>query len=244
MITMKHLSKWYGSFKVLDNCSLQVKQGDVVVVCGPSGSGKSTLIKTMNGLESFQEGELTVNGIALHDARTNLPALRAKVGMVFQHFELFPHLSVMENLTLAQVQVLGRSLSDAQVRGAKLLERVGLAAQRDKHPSQLSGGQQQRVAIARALAMDPVVMLFDEPTSALDPEMVGEVLEVMVQLANEGMTMMCVTHEMGFAKRVASRVIFIDQGKILEDCASSAFFDESASRVPRAQEFLAKVLAH
>jgi glutamate/aspartate transport system ATP-binding protein len=241
---MKHLSKWYGSFKVLDNCSLQVKQGDVVVVCGPSGSGKSTLIKTMNGLESFQEGELTVNGIALHDARTNLPALRAKVGMVFQHFELFPHLSVMENLTLAQVQVLGRSLSDAQVRGAKLLERVGLAAQRDKHPSQLSGGQQQRVAIARALAMDPVVMLFDEPTSALDPEMVGEVLEVMVQLANEGMTMMCVTHEMGFAKRVASRVIFMDQGKILEDCASSAFFDESASRVPRAQEFLAKVLAH
>jgi glutamate/aspartate transport system ATP-binding protein len=241
---MKHLSKWYGSFKVLDDCSLQVKQGDVVVVCGPSGSGKSTLIKTMNGLESFQEGELTVNGIALHDARTNLPALRAKVGMVFQHFELFPHLSVMENLTLAQVQVLGRSLSDAQVRGAKLLERVGLAAQRDKHPSQLSGGQQQRVAIARALAMDPVVMLFDEPTSALDPEMVGEVLEVMVQLANEGMTMMCVTHEMGFAKRVASRVIFMDQGKILEDCASSAFFDESASRVPRAQEFLAKVLAH
>lgn len=244
MITMKHLSKWYGSFKVLDNCSLQVKQGDVVVVCGPSGSGKSTLIKTMNGLESFQEGELTVNGIALHDARTNLPALRAKVGMVFQHFELFPHLSVMENLTLAQVQVLGRSLSDAQARGVKLLERVGLAAQRDKHPSQLSGGQQQRVAIARALAMDPVVMLFDEPTSALDPEMVGEVLEVMVQLANEGMTMMCVTHEMGFAKRVASRVIFMDQGKILEDCASSAFFDESASRVPRAQEFLAKVLAH
>ncbi|MBU6292364.1 MAG: amino acid ABC transporter ATP-binding protein [Burkholderiales bacterium] len=244
MITMKHLSKWYGGFKVLDDCSLQVKQGDVVVVCGPSGSGKSTLIKTMNGLESFQEGELTVNGIALHDARTNLPALRAKVGMVFQHFELFPHLSVMENLTLAQVQVLGRSLSDAQVRGAKLLERVGLAAQRDKHPSQLSGGQQQRVAIARALAMDPVVMLFDEPTSALDPEMVGEVLEVMVQLANEGMTMMCVTHEMGFAKRVASRVIFMDQGKILEDCASSAFFDESASRVPRAQEFLAKVLAH
>jgi len=244
MITMKHLSKWYGSFKVLDDCSLQVRQGDVVVVCGPSGSGKSTLIKTMNGLESFQEGELTVNGIALHDARTNLPALRAKVGMVFQHFELFPHLSVMENLTLAQVQVLGRSLSDAQARGAKLLERVGLAAQRDKHPSQLSGGQQQRVAIARALAMDPVVMLFDEPTSALDPEMVGEVLEVMVQLANEGMTMMCVTHEMGFAKRVASRVIFMDQGKILEDCASSAFFDESASRVPRAQEFLAKVLAH
>ncbi len=244
MIEMKHLSKWYGSFKVLDDCSLQVSQGEVVVVCGPSGSGKSTLIKTINALEAFQEGELTVNGVALHDPSTDLPALRARVGMVFQHFELFPHLSVMENLTLAQVQVLGRSLSDAQTRGAKLLDRVGLAAQRDKHPSQLSGGQQQRVAIARALAMDPVVMLFDEPTSALDPEMVGEVLEVMVQLANEGMTMICVTHEMGFAKRVAHRVIFMDQGRILEDCTSSEFFDETASRVPRAQEFLAKVLAH
>jgi glutamate/aspartate transport system ATP-binding protein len=244
MIEMKHLSKWYGSFKVLDDCSLQVSQGEVVVVCGPSGSGKSTLIKTINALEVFQEGELTVNDVALHDPSTDLPALRARVGMVFQHFELFPHLSVMENLTLAQVQVLGRSLSDAQTRGAKLLDRVGLAAQRDKHPSQLSGGQQQRVAIARALAMDPVVMLFDEPTSALDPEMVGEVLEVMVQLANEGMTMMCVTHEMGFAKRVADRVIFMDQGRILEDCASSEFFDDTASRVPRAQEFLAKVLAH
>lgn len=244
MITMKHLSKWYGSFKVLDDCSLQINQGEVVVVCGPSGSGKSTLIKTMNALEAFQQGELTVNGVALHDPRTDLPALRSKVGMVFQHFELFPHLSVMENLTLAQVQVLGRSLADAQARGMKLLERVGLAAQRDKHPSQLSGGQQQRVAIARALAMDPVVMLFDEPTSALDPEMVGEVLEVMVQLANEGMTMMCVTHEMGFAKRVANRVIFMDQARVLEDCASSTFFDDTASRVPRAQEFLAKVLAH
>jgi glutamate/aspartate transport system ATP-binding protein len=244
MIEMKHLSKWYGSFKVLDDCSLQVSQGEVVVVCGPSGSGKSTLIKTINALEVFQEGELTVNDVALHDPSTDLPALRARVGMVFQHFELFPHLSVMENLTLAQVQVLGRSLSDAKTRGAKLLDRVGLAAQRDKHPPQLSGGQQQRVAIARALAMDPVVMLFDEPTSALDPEMVGEVLEVMVQLANEGMTMMCVTHEMGFAKRVADRVIFMDQGRILEDCASSEFFDDTASRVPRAQEFLAKVLAH
>jgi len=244
MIEMKHLSKWYGSFTVLNDCSLQVNQGEVVVVCGPSGSGKSTLIKTINALEAFQEGELTVNGVALHDPSTDLPELRTRVGMVFQHFELFPHLSVMENLTLAQVQVLGRSLSDAQVRGAKLLDRVGLAAQRDKHPSQLSGGQQQRVAIARALAMDPVVMLFDEPTSALDPEMVGEVLEVMVQLANEGMTMMCVTHEMGFAKRVAHRVIFMDQGRILEDCTSSEFFDETASRVPRAQEFLAKVLAH
>ena len=244
MIKMSHLSKWYGGFNVLDDCSLQVNQGEVVVVCGPSGSGKSTLIKTINGLEPFKSGELTVNGVALHDPHTDLPALRATVGMVFQHFELFPHLSVMENLTLAQVQVLGRSVSDAQARGTKLLDRVGLAVQRDKHPSQLSGGQQQRVAIARALAMDPVVMLFDEPTSALDPEMVGEVLEVMVQLANEGMTMMCVTHEMGFAKRVANRVIFMDQGRILEDCTSSAFFDDTASRVPRAQEFLARILAH
>lgn len=244
MIVMRHLSKWFGNFKVLDDCSLEVNKGEVVVVCGPSGSGKSTLIKTINALEAFQEGELMVNGVALHDPSADLPAVRSRVGMVFQHFELFPHLSVMENLTLAQVQVLGRSLSDAQARGAKLLERVGLAAQRDKHPSQLSGGQQQRVAIARALAMDPVVMLFDEPTSALDPEMVGEVLEVMVQLANEGMTMMCVTHEMGFAKRVANRVIFMDQGRILEDSASSAFFGDVTSRVPRAQEFLAKVLAH
>ncbi|NDC09189.1 MAG: amino acid ABC transporter ATP-binding protein [Oxalobacteraceae bacterium] len=244
MIVMRHLSKWYGNFKVLDDCSLEVNKGEVVVVCGPSGSGKSTLIKTINALEAFQEGELMVNGVALHDPSADLPAVRSRVGMVFQHFELFPHLSVMENLTLAQVQVLGRSLSAAQARGAKLLERVGLAAQRDKHPSQLSGGQQQRVAIARALAMDPVVMLFDEPTSALDPEMVGEVLEVMVQLANEGMTMMCVTHEMGFAKRVANRVIFMDQGRILEDSPSSEFFGDVTSRVPRAQEFLAKVLAH
>jgi len=244
MIEMKHLSKWYGSFKVLDDCSLQVNQGEVVVVCGPSGSGKSTLIKTINALEAFQEGELTVNGVALHDPSTDLPALRARVGMVFQHFELFPHLSVMENLTLAQVQVLGRALPDALARGATLLDRVGLSAQRDKHPSQLSGGQQQRVAIARALAMDPVVMLFDEPTSALDPEMVGEVLDVMVQLANDGMTMMCVTHEMGFAKRVADRVVFMDQGRILEDCASAEFFGDTAVRVPRAQEFLARVLAH
>jgi glutamate/aspartate transport system ATP-binding protein len=224
MITMNHLSKWYGSFKVLDDCSLQINKGEVVVVCGPSGSGKSTLIKTINALESFQQGELLVDGAALHDTRTDLPALRARVGMV--------------------VQVLGRALPDALARGATLLDRVGLSAQRDKHPSQLSGGQQQRVAIARALAMDPVVMLFDEPTSALDPEMVGEVLDVMVQLANDGMTMMCVTHEMGFARRVADRVVFMDQGRILEDCASAEFFGDTAARVPRAQEFLARVLAH
>jgi glutamate/aspartate transport system ATP-binding protein len=244
MIVMKHLSKRYGNFEVLSDCSLQVNQGEVVVVCGPSGSGKSTLIKTINALEPFQQGELFVDGSALHDPTIKLPALRSRVGMVFQHFELFPHLSVMENLTLAQVRVLGRSASEATARGATLLERVGLAAQRDKFPAQLSGGQQQRVAIARALAMDPVVMLFDEPTSALDPEMVGEVLDVMVQLANDGMTMMCVTHEMGFARRVADRVLFMDQGRILEDCSSDEFFGNATARVPRAQEFLAKVLAH
>ncbi len=244
MISMKNLSKWYGEFQVLADCSTEVGKGEVVVVCGPSGSGKSTLIKTVNALEPFQRGELFVDGIPVHDPATKLPALRARVGMVFQHFELFPHLSVMQNLTLAQVRVLGRDPADAARRGAALLERVGLAAQRDKFPAQLSGGQQQRVAIARALAMDPVVMLFDEPTSALDPEMVGEVLEVMVQLADEGMTMMCVTHEMGFARRVADRVIFMDRGRILEDCSSAEFFGDASARVPRAQEFLARVLAH
>ena len=244
MISMRHLSKRYGSFAVLSDCSLEIAKGEVVVVCGPSGSGKSTLIKTINALEPFQQGELFVDGVALHDPATALPALRSRVGMVFQHFELFPHLSVMDNLTLAQHKVLGRNASDAIARGAKLLDRVGLAEHRDKFPAQLSGGQQQRVAIARALAMDPVVMLFDEPTSALDPEMVGEVLEVMVQLANEGMTMMCVTHEMGFARRVADRVVFMDQGCILEDCSSEEFFGDAKARVPRAQEFLARVLAH
>ena len=244
MIVMRHLSKWYGDFRVLDDCSIEVKQGEVVVVCGPSGSGKSTLIKTVNALEPFQQGELFVDGIAVHDPATRLPALRARVGMVFQHFELFPHLSVMDNLALAQVQVLGRGKAEAEQRGRQLLERVGLLAQRDMFPAQLSGGQQQRVAIARALAMDPVVMLFDEPTSALDPEMVGEVLDVMVQLANDGMTMMCVTHEMGFARRVADRVIFMDQGRILEDCGSEEFFGDAEARVPRAREFLARVLGH
>ncbi len=244
MISMKNLSKWYGSFQVLDDCSADVAKGEVVVVCGPSGSGKSTLIKTINALEPFQQGQLWVDGMAVHDPATSLAALRARVGMVFQHFELFPHLSVMDNLTLAQVQVLKRDAAEAVKRGTALLERVGLAAQRDKFPAQLSGGQQQRVAIARALAMDPAVMLFDEPTSALDPEMVGEVLEVMVQLANEGMTMMCVTHEMGFARRVADRVIFMDKGRIVEDCRSDEFFGNVPARVPRAQEFLSRVLAH
>jgi glutamate/aspartate transport system ATP-binding protein len=244
MIEMKNVSKWYGNFQVLTDCTTDIKKGEVVVVCGPSGSGKSTLIKTINALEPFQQGQITVDGIAVHDPKTNLPKLRSRVGMVFQHFELFPHLSVTENLTLAQIKVLGRSKEDAIAHGLKYLERVGLSAHKDKFPGQLSGGQQQRVAIARALSMDPIVMLFDEPTSALDPEMVGEVLDVMVKLAQEGMTMMCVTHEMGFARKVSHRVIFMDQGKIVEDCARDDFFNKPEDRSPRAKDFLSKILAH
>ena len=244
MIELQNVSKWYGSFQVLTDCSTSIKKGEVVVICGPSGSGKSTLIKTINALEPFQAGEITVDDIALHDPKTNLPKLRSRVGMVFQHFELFPHLSVTENLTLAQMKVLGRSADEAKVHGLKYLERVGLMAQKDKFPGQLSGGQQQRVAIARALSMDPIVMLFDEPTSALDPEMVGEVLDVMVKLANEGMTMCCVTHEMGFARKVSHRVIFMDQGKIIEDCSKDEFFGNPEARSPRAKDFLSKILDH
>ena len=244
MIDIKNISKWYGSFQVLTDCTTSIKKGEVVVVCGPSGSGKSTLIKTVNALEPFQKGDIVVDGISIADPKTNLPKLRSRVGMVFQHFELFPHLSVTENLTIAQIKVLGRSPADAKTRGLKMLDRVGLSAHKDKFPGQLSGGQQQRVAIARALSMDPIVMLFDEPTSALDPEMVGEVLDVMVQLANEGMTMMCVTHEMGFAKRVSHRVIFMDAGKIIEDCTSADFFGKPEERSPRAKDFLAKILQH
>ena len=231
--------------QVLNECTASIQKGEVVVVCGPSGSGKSTLIKTINALEPFQKGEITVDGIALHDPKTDLPKLRSRVGMVFQHFELFPHLSVTDNLTIAQIKVLGRSADDAKKRGLKMLERVGLMAHKDKFPGQLSGGQQQRVAIARALSMDPIVMLFDEPTSALDPEMVGEVLDVMVGLANEGMTMMCVTHEMGFARKVSNRVIFMDVGgKILEDCSKEDFFNNPDARQPRTKDFLNKILAH
>jgi glutamate/aspartate transport system ATP-binding protein len=242
MIELQNVSKCYGSFQVLTDCSTSIKKGEVVVICGPSGSGKSTLIKTINALEPFQAGEIRVDGIALHDPKTNLPKLRSRVGMVFQHFELFPHLSVTENLTLAQMKVLGRSVDEARTHGLKYLERVGLMAQKDKFPGQLSGGQQQRVAIARALSMDPIVMLFDEPTSALDPEMVGEVLDVMVKLAHEGMTMCCVTHEMGFARKVSHRVIFMDQGKIIEDCSKEEFFGNPEARSPRAKDFLSKIL--
>ena len=242
MIDIKDVSKWYGSFQVLTDCTTNIKKGEVVVVCGPSGSGKSTLIKTVNALEPFQKGDIVVDGISIADPKTNLPKLRSKCGMVFQHFELFPHLTVTENLTLAQIQVLGRNKDESTKRGLKMLERVGLLAHKDKFPGQLSGGQQQRVAIARALSMDPIVMLFDEPTSALDPEMVGEVLDVMVQLAQEGMTMMVVTHEMGFARKVSNRVIFMDAGKIVEDTTKEDFF--GTPRSERAQQFLAKILQH
>ena len=244
MIEIKNISKWYGHFQVLTDCSTHVDKGDVVVVCGPSGSGKSTLIKTVNALEPIQKGHIVVDGVDLADPKTDLPKLRARVGMVFQNFELFPHLSVSANLTLAQVKVLGRSPDEALARGLKMLDRVGLMEQKDKFPGQLSGGQQQRVAIARALSMDPIVMLFDEPTSALDPEMVGEVLDVMVKLAEEGMTMMVVTHEMGFAKKVSHRVIFMDAGKIVEDCKKDDFFGNPEARSPRARDFLSKILSH
>ena len=242
MITIDNVSKWYGQFQVLTDCTTKVEKGEVIVVCGPSGSGKSTLIKCVNALEPFQKGQITVDGTPVHDPKTNLPKLRARVGMVFQHFELFPHLSITANLALAQVKVLNRGRDEAVQRGLKLLDRVGLIAHKDKFPGQLSGGQQQRVAIARALSMDPIVMLFDEPTSALDPEMVGEVLDVMVKLAQEGMTMMVVTHEMGFARKVSDRVIFMDHGQIVEDTTKEDFF--GTPRSERAQLFLSKILHH
>jgi len=240
MIALKDVSKWYGQFQVLDNCSMRVSKGEVVVICGPSGSGKSTLIKTVNGLEPIQQGEIAVDGMSPGGKSAHLSKLRAKVGMVFQHFELFPHLSVADNLALAQVKVLGRHRDEAAARGLKLLQRVGLRAHADKYPGQLSGGQQQRVAIARALSMDPIAMLFDEPTSALDPEMINEVLDVMIELAQEGMTMMCVTHEMGFARKVAHRVVFMDRGRIVENAPKEEFF--GAPSTDRAREFLARIL--
>ena len=240
MIELNDVSKWYGQFQVLTDCTTKVAKGDVMVICGPSGSGKSTLIKTVNGLEPIQQGQIIVDGITVNDPKTNLSKLRARIGMVFQNFELFPHLSIRENLTIGQIKVLKRSADEANAKGLKYLDRVGLLSQQDKFPGQLSGGQQQRVAIARALSMDPIAMLFDEPTSALDPEMINEVLDVMVGLAQEGMTMMVVTHEMGFAKRVANRIVFMDQGKIIEDCSKDDFFN--TTRSDRARDFLAKII--
>jgi glutamate/aspartate transport system ATP-binding protein len=242
MIDIKGVSKWYGAFQVLTDCTTKVEKGEVVVVCGPSGSGKSTLIKTVNALEPFQKGEILVNGVSVGDQKTDLPKLRSQIGMVFQNFELFPHMSITENLTIGQMKVLGRTREAAVEKGLKLLDRVGLLAHKDKFPGQLSGGQQQRVAIARALSMDPIAMLFDEPTSALDPEMINEVLDVMVELAKEGMTMMVVTHEMGFARKVAHRVIFMDKGYIIEDCTKEEFF--GTPRSERTQQFLSKILHH
>lgn len=242
MIQMENVSKWYGSFQVLNNCTTSVSKGEVVVVCGPSGSGKSTLIKTVNGLEPVQEGKITVEDIIVSDKKTNLNQLRARIGMVFQNFELFPHMSVLENVKLGQIKVLGRAGTESEEKAKLLLDRVGLADHSTKFPSQLSGGQQQRVAIARGLAMDPIAMLFDEPTSALDPEMINDVLDVMVELANDGMTMMVVTHEMGFAKKVADRVVFMDEGKIVEDATKDDFF--GSPRSDRAQLFLSKILSH
>jgi glutamate/aspartate transport system ATP-binding protein len=243
MIEISHVDKWYGpSFQALKDCTTYVAKGEVVVVCGPSGSGKSTLIKCVNALEPFQSGTIVVDGVRVNDPKTDLPKLRARVGMVFQHFELFPHLRIIDNLCLAQEKVLRRSHAEATAKGLKLLERVGLKDHAQKYPAQLSGGQQQRVAIARALAMDPIAMLFDEPTSALDPEMINEVLDVMVELAKEGMTMMVVTHEMGFARKVARRVIFMDAGRIVEDADKDDFFGKPRSE--RAQLFLSKILSH
>jgi glutamate/aspartate transport system ATP-binding protein len=243
MIEISHVNKWYNaSFQALKDCTTSVAKGEVVVVCGPSGSGKSTLIKCVNALEPFQSGDILIDGIKVNDPKTNLPKLRARVGMVFQHFELFPHLRIIDNLRLAQQKVLGRAHDAATAKGLKLLDRVGLKEYAKKYPAELSGGQQQRVAIARALAMDPIAMLFDEPTSALDPEMISEVLDVMVDLAREGMTMMVVTHEMGFASKVAHRVIFMDKGEIVEDADKADFFGKPRSE--RAQKFLSKILSH
>ncbi|WP_110922200.1 amino acid ABC transporter ATP-binding protein [Psychrobacter fozii] len=242
VVEIDSVSKWYGDFQVLTDCTAHVHKGDVVVVCGPSGSGKSTLIKTVNGLEPFQKGNIMVNGISVGDPKTNLPKLRSRVGMVFQHFELFPHLTIIDNLMVAQIKVLGRKEVEAKQKGMAYLDRVGLTVQANKYPAELSGGQQQRVAIARALAMDPIAMLFDEPTSALDPEMIQEVLDVMVELTRDGMTMMCVTHEMGFASQVANRIIFMDEGHIVENCSKDEFFEGAKSE--RAQQFLSKILNH
>ena len=242
MIEIKKANKFYGDFQVLKDCSTSVAKGEVVVVCGPSGSGKSTLIKCVNGLEPIDNGEITVDGITVTNKKTNLNQLRSKIGMVFQNFELFPHMTALDNIKLGQLKVLGRDDNAANEKAKELLERVGMRDHEDKFPSQLSGGQQQRIAIARGLAMDPVAMLFDEPTSALDPEMINDVLDVMVELAEDGMTMMVVTHEMGFAQKVADRVIFMDEGKIVEDATKTDFF--GTPRSERAQLFLSKILSH
>ena len=241
MIQIQKVGLWYQKHhKVLDNVSAKVPEGRTVVICGPSGSGKSTLLRCINGLEKFQEGEIQVNGISVQAPHTNIYRLRANIGMVFQHFELYPHMTVCQNITLAPVQVLKKSKTQARKKAMELLDRVGIADQADKYPGQLSGGQQQRVAIARGLAMEPALMLFDEPTSALDPEMIQEVLDVMVDLARDGMTMVVVTHEMGFAREVADEIIFMDQGRIVEKGDVKAFFNNPENE--RTRQFLARIL--
>ena len=244
MIEFKRVNKYYGAHHVLRDVTLQVSKGEVVVVCGPSGSGKSTLIKCVNALESYNDGEIVVDGVGLKDGERSIRLLRRRVGMVFQNFELYPHLSVMDNICLAQRVVLRRPAEEAKDRARNLLDRVGLAHKETAYPINLSGGQQQRIAIARALALDPQIMLFDEPTSALDPEMINEVLEVMTALALEGMTMMVVTHEMGFARRVAGRMIFMDQAEVVQDCPTDEFFDRANNGSERVQLFLKKILSH
>lgn len=242
VIEIKNLNKWYGDFHVLKDINLEVKKGEIIVVCGPSGSGKSTMIRCINYLEQFQEGSITVDGIEVVDDIKKIKALREDVAMVFQHFNLFPHLSIVDNLTLSPIWVKKKPKKEATALAMKFLNRVGIAEQADKYPNQLSGGQQQRVAIARSLCKNPSIMLFDEPTSALDPEMVSEVLDVMVELAKEGRTMICVTHEMGFAKKVADRVIFMDAGQIVEENTPDKFFNNPES--DRLKLFLDQILSH
>ncbi|MFD7521613.1 amino acid ABC transporter ATP-binding protein [Paenibacillus chitinolyticus] len=242
MINFTNVNKYYGSFHVLQNINLEVQKGEVVVVIGPSGSGKSTMLRCINRLETIQQGELTVEGVRVNDKKTDINKLRREIGMVFQHFNLYPHKKVIENITLAPIKVLGLSKAEAEKRAMLYLEKVGIPDKAQSFPSQLSGGQQQRVAIARGLAMEPNIMLFDEPTSALDPEMIGEVLDVMKTLAKEGMTMVVVTHEMGFAREVADRVVFMDQGQIVEEALPKQFFENP--REERAKLFLSRLLAH
>jgi ABC-type polar amino acid transport system ATPase subunit len=242
IIEFKAVDKWFGQNHVLRGINLAVRAGEVVVVCGPSGSGKSTLIRCVNGLEPIQSGELHVLGERISGAGADMPALRSRVGMVFQSFNLFPHMTVLENITLGPIRVKGAARGEAEETGRRLLERVRIPDKASAYPANLSGGQQQRVAIARALAMQPGIMLFDEPTSALDPEMINEVLDVMTDLAKDGMTMMVVTHEMGFARRVAHRVVFMDEGQVMEEAPPEAFF--AAARSDRAKEFLSKILTH
>ena len=240
MIEIKNVSKWYGDFQVLSGINETIDRGQTVVICGPSGSGKSTLLRCINGLEPYQKGEITVEGISLSDPKTNLYKVRRKIGMVFQKFELYPHMTVLHNITLAPMKVLKKSKKEAEKRAIALLERVGIPEKAMEYPANLSGGQQQRVAIARSLAMDPSCMLFDEPTSALDPEMIKEVLDVMIDLAKEGMTMIVVTHEMGFAREVADEIIFIDEGKIVERGTDESFFANPKSE--RTKAFLSQIL--